>query len=178
MLAYRATPYCKGQQTRLISSCSKMTTKDYFVQFKKERFAGLQFTGLPPPFTRVRLSGRACLGLDAALSGGSRAADRAMHAANTDRRCVCVCVCVQNHACAAVVGQFRVFVRLCCPVWGCVRITVISNIPVVVDYWGDSNYSEILDLHLGGMYFKSVASKLTQWLTPPAPPPVFTTLYP
>uniref|UniRef100_A0A3B3HCJ9 F-actin monooxygenase n=1 Tax=Oryzias latipes TaxID=8090 RepID=A0A3B3HCJ9_ORYLA len=46
------------------------------------------------------------------------------------------------------------------------------------DYWGDSNYSEILDLHLGGMYFKSVASKLTQWLTPPAPPPVFTTLYP
>ncbi|KTG43982.1 hypothetical protein cypCar_00010703 [Cyprinus carpio] len=25
------------------------------------------------------------------------------------------------------------------------------------DYWGESNYSEILDLHLGGMYFKSVA---------------------
>uniref|UniRef100_A0A8B9KSJ2 F-actin monooxygenase n=1 Tax=Astyanax mexicanus TaxID=7994 RepID=A0A8B9KSJ2_ASTMX len=26
------------------------------------------------------------------------------------------------------------------------------------DYWGESNYSEILDLHLGGMYFKPVAS--------------------
>uniref|UniRef100_A0A3B3RLU7 F-actin monooxygenase n=1 Tax=Paramormyrops kingsleyae TaxID=1676925 RepID=A0A3B3RLU7_9TELE len=35
------------------------------------------------------------------------------------------------------------------------------------DYWGESNYTEVLDLHLGGMYFKPVA--LTQLTTNPAP---------
>lgn len=68
--------------------------------------------------------------------------------------------------CFGILGRERVGQR---------RVGVLDPITLslhrflVIDYWGESYYSDLIDLHLGGMYGRTSLLALTL-LTPPTPP--------
>ena len=60
----------------------------------------------------------------------------------------------ETHAFCCLPGCFLCFMPLTARDWGARGLPDPITLPrfLVVDYWGESYYTDLIDLHLGGMY--------------------------